>query len=182
MRNLKLYVARHGETPYNEKNLICGISDVPLNENGRYQADVLASQLKNEEIDIIIASPLKRAQETAKIVASKLNKEVMTDNRLHEIDFGIFEGKPGKNEMFCQVKKNHAMSYPQGEKLFQVVQRVYNFLDEIRMKYQNQNVLVVCHGGILRVIHSYFYDMTNEQLFTWLPENCCCQVYENTEK
>lgn len=182
MRNLKLYVARHGETPYNVKNLICGISDVPLNENGRKQADFLADQLKNEDIDMIISSPLKRARETAQIVGQKLNREVIIDQRLHEIDFGVFEGKPGKTDLFQQVKRNHAVSYPQGEKLFQVVQRVYNFLDEIQNLYQDQKILVVCHGGIVRVIHSYFHDMTNEELFTWLPENCCCQIYGDDDK
>ena len=85
---------------------------------------------------------------------------------------------PGKNEDFRYVKKNHAISYPQGEKLFQVVQRVYNFLDEIHQRYQDQTVLVVCHGGIVRIIHSYYHDMSNEELFTWLPENCCFQEYE----
>ena len=62
--------------------------------------------------------------------------------------------------------------------LFQVVHRVYSFLEELENKYPDKNILVVCHGGIVRVIHSYFHDMTNEELMTWLPENCCIQSYE----
>lgn len=182
MRKLKLYVTRHGETSYNVENLICGISDVSLNEKGRKQATVLAERLKNNKIDFIISSPLKRARETASIIADQLNKEIIYDNRLHEINFGIFEGKPGKTEAFRHVKQNHGMSYPQGEKLFQVVQRVYNFLDDIHDRYDDKNILIVCHGGIVRVIHSYFCDMTNEELFTWLPENCCYQFYEYPKK
>ena len=48
----------------------------------------------------------------------------------------------------------------------------------IEQKYPDKNILVVCHGGIVRVIHSYFHDMTNDDLMTWLPENCCIQCYE----
>lgn len=175
---MKLYVTRHGETPYNVENLICGISDIELNDHGKVQARKIAEKLKNENIDIIYASPLKRAKETADIISGEINKNVMIDERLHEIDFGIFEGMPGMTPEFREVKKNHAMRYPQGEKLFEVVQRVYNFLDEVNEKYKDKTLLVVCHGGIVRVIHSYYHDMTNDELFTWLPENCCFQVYE----
>lgn len=175
---MKLYVTRHGETPYNVENRICGISDISLNEHGKKQAQIIGEKLSQYHIDYIIASPLKRAQETANIISHQIKVPVITDERLHEINFGIFEGMPGKNEDFRYVKKNHAIAYPQGEKLFQVVQRVYNFLDEIHETYAKQNVLIVCHGGIVRIIHSYYHDMSNEELFSWLPENCCFQEYE----
>ncbi len=175
---MKLYVTRHGETAYNVENLICGISDIPLNKQGEKQAAKLAEKMKDIPIDVIFSSPLLRAKQTAMIIAEKKKIDIIEDQRLHEIDFGIFEGMPGKTAEFKKVKKNHAVRYPQGEKLFEVVQRVYNFLDEISENHKNQNVLVVCHGGIVRVIHSYFHDMTNEELFTWLPENCCFEVYE----
>ena len=51
-------------------------------------------------------------------------------------------------------------------------------LEELEKNYPDKNILVVCHGGIVRVIHSYFYDMTNKDLMTWLPQNCCIQCYE----
>ena len=51
-------------------------------------------------------------------------------------------------------------------------------VEQLENKYPDKNILVVCHGGIVRVIHSYFHDMTNEELMTWLPENCCIQSYE----
>ena len=175
---MKLYVTRHGETSYNVENRICGVSDIPLNNTGKEQAQKIGEKLLDKKIDVIISSPLQRAQETAKIISKKIKAPIEIDERIHEINFGVFEGMPGKNEDFRYVKKNHAISYPQGEKLFQVVQRVYNFLDEIHQRYQDQTVLVVCHGGIVRIIHSYYHDMSNEELFTWLPENCCFQEYE----
>ena len=175
---MKLYVTRHGETSYNVENRICGVSDILLNKTGKEQAQKIGEKLLDKKIDVIISSPLQRAQETAKIISQKIKAPIEIDERIHEINFGVFEGMPGKNEDFRYVKKNHAISYPQGEKLFQVVQRVYNFLDEIHQRYQDQTVLVVCHGGIVRIIHSYYHDMSNEELFTWLPENCCFQEYE----
>lgn len=175
---MKLYVTRHGETQYNVENRICGISDIELNDKGRKQAREIAEKFVEKNIDIIISSPLKRAKETAAIIADRLDKEIQIDTRLHEIDFGIFEGMPGRTDEFRYVKRHHAMRYPQGEKLFEVVQRVYNFLDEMNEKYKDKTILIVCHGGIVRVIHSYYCDMTNDEIFTWLPENCCFQSYE----
>ena len=99
------------------------------------------------------------------------------DSRIQEINFGKFEGIVN-NEEFQYYKQNHGLHYPGGESLFQVVHRVYSFLEELENKYPDKNILVVCHGGIVRVIHSYFYGMTNEELMTWLPENCCIQCYE----
>ena len=159
---MKLYIVRHGQTGYNIDNKVCGISDVELTSLGKQQAKMASEQLKDISLDMIFASPLQRAHETAKI---------------QEINFGKFEGIVN-NEEFQYYKQNHGLHYPGGESLFQVVHRVYSFLEELENKYPDKNILVVCHGGIVRVIHSYFHDMTNEELMTWLPENCCIQSYE----
>ena len=151
---MKLYVVRHGQTGYNIDNKVCGISDVELTSLGKQQAKMASEQLKDISLDMIFASPLQRAHETAKIINEKYHLNIQIDSRVQEINF------------------------PQGESLFQVVHRVYSFLEELENKYPDKNILVVCHGGIVRVIHSYFHDMTNEELMTWLPENCCIQSYE----
>ena len=66
---MKLYVTRHGETTWNVEWRVSGVTDVELTDRGREQANGLARVLKNEKIDLIIVSPLKRARHTAEIIS-----------------------------------------------------------------------------------------------------------------
>ena len=100
-----------------------------------------------------------------------------TDNRLMEQDYGIYEGVDRKNEDFLRNKKNFAFRYPSGESMMQTAVRVYGLLDEIREKEAGKNVLLVSHGGVCRVIRSYFVDMTNEEYFNY-TQNGALEVYE----
>ena len=161
---MKLYVTRHGQTDYNKDEIILGVTDLPLNETGLAQAAELAENAeKLGDIDIIISSPMKRAFTTAKAVADRCGLEIITEERLREWDYGEYEGKSrfmGRS----------------GESLLQLSHRVYSVLDEIKAKYRDKNVLVVCHGGICRVIETYFNDLTNEEYSNWFMGNC--QVIE----
>lgn len=89
---MKIFVTRHGQTKWNALRKLQGRQDVELNEIGKKQALIVGEKIKNEEIDIIITSPLKRAKETAEIINKKLNVEIVEDNRLIERCYGDFEG------------------------------------------------------------------------------------------
>ncbi len=175
---MKLYVARHGQTEYNAQNRVCGITDLPLTETGLVQAGVLAQQVKSKNIDVIIASPLIRAQQTAKAVGKELGIEIITDSRITEQNYGIFEGVDRKDRDFLANKRQFAVRYPKGESMMQVAARVYPFIDEIKQKYPGKNVLLVCHGGVCRVIKTYFEDMTNEEYFSYSPSNAFLAEYD----
>ena len=69
---MKLYIVRHGQTGYNIDNKVCGISDVELTSLGKQQAKMASEQLKDISLDMIFASPLQRAHETAKIINENL--------------------------------------------------------------------------------------------------------------
>lgn len=171
---MKIYSTRHGQTNYNKDELILGITDIPLNETGIEQAEKLADEIKNiDDIDFIIASPMIRTQLTARTVAEKCGLEIITDNRLREWDYGTYEGKSRFTEGFADDKKEFAVRMGgTGESLFQLCHRVYSFLDEIIEKYRDKNILIVSHGGICRVIETYFNDMTTEQYSNWFMGNC----------
>ena len=94
---MKIYVARHGETSWNARNIICGRTDIPLNERGKEQAMLLAERLAGVSIDRIIASPMIRARQTAETAAEKHGLPIMFDERLIEQNFGIYEGKDRKD-------------------------------------------------------------------------------------
>ncbi|MBQ4465717.1 MAG: histidine phosphatase family protein [Oscillospiraceae bacterium] len=177
---MKLYVTRHGETEWNALDQICGITDIALAPAGIAQAQQLAEECaKAGDIQRIIASPMKRAQMTAGFVAERLSLPVQTDERLREWDYGSFEGKPRLTEGFSDAKAAWGCKMPDGgESVFQIVQRAYNVIDDVKRLYPDENVLLVCHGGICRVIDSYFYDMTTERFMGFFMGNCELRVYE----
>ena len=166
-----LFVARHGQTVWNAQNKVCGITDVELTDAGREQAKELARTLVGKNIDVILSSPLKRAIETSKIVSDICNAPVEIDERLREQDYGIYEGVDRKEEAFLNNKRHFAYKYPNGESMMQVAYRVYGLIDEIKCKYKDKNVLIISHGGVCRIINTYFRDMTNEEFFNYTLKN-----------
>ena len=166
---------RHGETAWNAENRILGSTDIPLNEKGREQARQAAEQMASLDIDVIYTSCLSRAMETGLTVASmQKNCQVFHLECLNENDFGEFEGQDRHSEEYQAEKRNCFKRYPGGESFLDVAARVYPFIKNILSdpSLQDKNVLIVSHGGICRVISSYFRDMENEEFITFAMQNC----------
>ena len=175
---MRIYAARHGQTQWNAENRICGRTELPLTQVGLAQAEQLAHNAVGKGIDLIIASPMLRAQQTAGVVAEKLGVPVQIDDRLIEQDYGIYEGMDRKTQAFLDNKRQFATRHPGGESAMQLAYRVYSLLEEVRAKYPDRTVLLVCHGGIMRVIRTYFEDMTNEAYANYSAENAELAGYE----
>ncbi len=145
-----LYIVRHGQTEKNKAHMLQGRSDVPLNEDGRRQAEALRERFNTEGIsfDLVYTSPLIRAVQTAEILAG--GACMVTDGRLIEMDYGPYEGMDLKNPapevmtFFSDFVHNPA---PEGmEPLQEVVARLGSFLGEIRSEAAEKNVLVSTHA------------------------------------
>ena len=175
---MKLYVARHGETAWNAENKICGRTDLPLTDRGIRQAKALAENMAGIPIERIIASPMIRAQQTAAAVSEVLGIAVQTDARLIEQNFGIFEGKDRKDPGYLANKRMFAYRYPGGESQMDVAHRVYSLIEELKEKYSDESILLVCHGGVCRSVRTYFEDMTNDEYFYFSEENANARMYE----
>lgn len=176
---MKLFVTRHGETTMNAAGLISGRTDVPLTEKGVRQAIETGNNLQGRGIRRIIASPLTRAQHTAKLIAEQIGFDpdwIETDDRLIEQDYGIFEGQVW-NLDFQENKGQFAKCYPGGESQMKVAGRLYPLLDELKA-HGGAPTLLVCHGGIIRVLRTYFEDMTNEEFTSFAMENCAVLEYD----
>ena len=91
---MELYIIRHGETDWNKEKRLQGRSDTELNEYGIELAEITGEALKDVHFDCIYSSPLKRAYKTAEIIRGQRNLEIITDERLREISFGVVEGVP----------------------------------------------------------------------------------------
>ena len=164
-----LYITRHGESQWNVECKVQGATDTPLTERGIEQAHELAQKIKADglKIDEILYSPLSRAADTAHIVAKELGLPLQVEPRLVEQNFGEFEGHewlkhPG---VFHEAKKQFANDYNGGESMLRLGQRIYNLLDEVKSRAESENktFLLVTHGGIARMAHSYFFSETNEE-------------------
>ena len=89
--SLRLYIARHGETDWNVQHKLQGMTDIPLNENGRRQAAALAESLKGVHLDAIYSSTLSRSRDTARTVAGT-SMTVKSLDGLRERNYGHFQG------------------------------------------------------------------------------------------
>jgi len=156
---MKVYLVRHGETDWNRKEIYQGQEDIPLNEKGKKEARNLALTLKGIEISSIYSSDLKRAKETAEIIAKSLGiQTVIYKESLREMNFGEWTGKSvfemEENSALFQLwsKDPWNISPPEGETLKELASRVRKEAEEIFLKHYGQNVLVVTHAGPIKAI------------------------------
>lgn len=159
---IKFYLIRHGETDWNNKKILMGQTDIPLNSLGEKQVEVLASYIKNLDIDIIYTSDLSRARSTAEAIAKKSGKQYIPDERLRECSAGNLEGLtfPEMIELFpdeINLYRLDEISYlpPEGESRIEFIKRVSTFIESLIGKHHNENLALVTHGGVIRALLSY---------------------------
>jgi probable phosphoglycerate mutase len=95
-----------------------------------------------------------------------------------EQNYGIYEGMDRKTPGFLENKRHFAVRYPGGESMMDVAHRIYGLLEDVKRDHAGKNVLLVCHGGVLRLVRSYFEPMTNEEYFHYSPGNADIREYE----
>ena len=175
---MKLYISRHGQTPWNVEDLVCGRADVPLTEVGQQQARLLAESAMDKGIDVILSSPLQRARQTAQAVSDAIGVPIQIDDRLIEMDFGTYDGTSRFGEEFQWVRAQMPTRFPGGESAFDLAFRVYGLLYELREKYAGKTVLLVCHNCVCRMVRSFFVNMTNEEYGNYHAPNAELVEYE----
>lgn len=144
-----LGLLRHGQTDWNIDLRLQGSTDIPLNDTGRAQARLAAATLKREDWDVIIASPLSRAKDTADIVALELGMNVAIVPELIERSFGVAEGLD--HATWRKLYESHQVI--EGlESLEDLRARTVLFLDLIASEYSGQRVLAVSHGAFIRKV------------------------------
>lgn len=150
-----LYCVRHGESAFNAEARIQGQLDVPLSELGFRQSEALAAALKELPIEAVFSSPLTRAFQTARPVAEALGVELFTEDRLKELNAGVFQGRLW-NELAADYPEEAAhwktgdpdFVIPGGESRRQLMQRGREALEAIRRR-EYRRVAVIAHGGVL---------------------------------
>ncbi|MFY9579907.1 MAG: histidine phosphatase family protein [Gaiellaceae bacterium] len=150
-----LILARHGETDWNRDGRFQGHADPPLNDRGREQARALADAVAGERIEAIYASDLRRAHETAQIVAARKGLDVVVDPDLRERDVGEWSGltlSEIEDRFPDELRSFREEGASIGESREALSERVVAAVRRIAEAHPGGQVLVVTHGGALRTL------------------------------
>lgn len=179
---MKIYLVRHGETAWNKFSKIQGQTDVPLNEEGIRLAKISGENMVHIPFDYIISSPLIRAVETAKLITNGRLIPFITDDRIKEISFGLWEGACilEENEVtlnylpFFRNDPFHAPKPPEGETFQDVCKRTGDFFHDLLSNpdYENASILISTHGATGRCLLSHFLQEKEDIWQGGVPKNC----------
>lgn len=175
---VKLFIVRHGKTDWNERGLVQGWTDIPLNETGIRDAEELSKSFDFSVIDICLCSPLTRAKQTAQILVEK--EKIKYFEALKERKLGYLEG--GKTT-FDDIKLlwDYKMNYNENgvESLRDCLARADEVLQNIKEHYDNKSVLLVTHGAFMKALKFNLegYD-ENIDFLTDSPRNTTLYEYE----
>ena len=152
-----LYLARHGETVDNANQILQGQTQGMLNEKGQEQAENLAKSLDGIQIDAVIASDLKRAVDTAEVIAKRRSLPLINTPLLRERDWGSFTGR------FIPDLKD--VQWPDDvESMDAMMERARLFMDWLRRDYSQKTVVAVGHGIINKVIQAVYHNTRTNKI------------------
>ncbi len=151
-----IVLIRHGETDWNRDRRFQGHADIPLNDAGREQMRGLADRLAGARFSVAYTSPLRRASESAALLAGRLGLEVRASDALKEVDVGAWSGLTVKEvearfpEGFARWVEWRCAGWTDGETYEELGSRVVGGLREIAEQHHGERVLAVTHGGPIR--------------------------------
>ena len=172
---MKVYIVRHGEVPHNALKQY-NATDEDLTQLGIEQAKELRNKIKDINFDIIISSPLIRTKHTADILNINNNK-IIYDDRIRERDCGDLSGKPLEVTNREEYWNYYAtIQYGTSENIKEFFNRVYNFLDELKVK-DYKKVLIVAHSGVSKAFSGYFNGIDDGKFLNRGLKNCEIKEY-----
>ena len=158
-KRTRFYLIRHGETDWNKAGRYQGRTNIDLNTEGKEQARLLGERFRFMPLDALYVSPLNRAMETAEQVARTTGVAPMADEHFIEINFGEWEG-----HTIEELSEKYGRAYTDffrepfdhpipGEGSFQkAMERAMEGFHILAERHKGQNVAIISHGGLLRVM------------------------------
>jgi broad specificity phosphatase PhoE len=151
------YFVRHGESEGNAAHVFTGQTDSPLTARGRRQAETVSEELAKVAFDRIVASDLSRTRDTALVIARPRGIPVELVPELREIDVGDQTGKSfDETRGLPNWNDDGFVSWPGGETLDQVLARTRRAIERLTRESPGKTILIVGHGGVNRILLSYF--------------------------
>ena len=162
MKETEIILIRHGETEWNSQKRMQGHSNSDLTEVGRGQIQALGELMKNVSFDHIYSSDSLRTRQTAEAITQYSGHTLQFDQRIREKNLGVFEGltsteakerHPEVYRLFKTAGANYVID--EGESTQQLLERALEFIEEIRLRHPQERVVMVTHGGVVRVLMKY---------------------------
>ena len=186
----KIILVRHGQTEWNRVERFRGRVDIPLNEAGLRQAKITGERIKkNWKPVAIYTSPLKRAIQTAQQIAQPLGLEIKPAEGLIDINYGKWQGLTPQTArtLWPELVANwydhpESVQIPDGESLKQVRDRAMAALIEICKSHADEQIVLVSHTVINRLILLGVLDLGNERFWHLHQEPCAINLIELSEK
>ena len=172
-----IYLVRHGQTAWNKEEIFRGRTDIPLDEAGLKQAELVGQYFKGMEIQAIYSSSLSRAWQTAQKVAQFHDLKVQPLQGIIDMSFGNWEGRPHQeiqesdsNTYRQWVETPHLVRLPGGESLDDVRVRAMAAVEELIRNHPGKTLILVTHRvvnkvlicGILSLDNSHFWQITQD--------------------
>ena len=157
---MSFYILRHGDKEKGEfRNPDLPLNDQPISELGQGQACALVHFFAEREIAHIYVSAYQRTGQTIAYVAEQFGLTPVVDERLNEINIGLFEGATLEEvqekfpaEWQAYRERRSDFRFPQGETGGEAQKRAVEFLEEKRILHGDENVIAVCHDGLIRAL------------------------------
>lgn len=173
-----LFLVRHGRTEANARNLLQGRLDPPLDATGHRQAEAMAERIG--AVDEVIASPLVRAQETARYFAAMSDVEIRTEDRWVELAYGEYEGVPVGEvppEVWQSWRTNEEFATPGGESFGALNARVRAACEELLERLEGRDIVVVSHVSPIKSAVSWALGTSMEIMFNChLSQASLCRI------
>ena len=174
-----LILIRHGQTDWNVEGRWQGQADPPLNERGRGQAYLVSLELElaQQKMTTLYSSDLRRAMETAQIIGTALELQVVPDPRLREINLGLWQGM-----LSTDIRQEYTRAFhswyaspqdvcpPGGEGLGSLASRVLQVTNEIMQQHPGETVGIVAHEFPIAVILCRAVNMDLGHLREMIPQ------------
>lgn len=179
-RDIRLYLARHGQIHGYEKRIICGFTDNPLTDIGLMQMERLSERLKLSNIAAIYSSDLQRSYLGAQIIGRDHDAMIFKLNELRELNFGAWEGlsiSEVRERFPEEMEKRHSdiINYKitGAETVHDFSKRIIKCFDSILNSNHGKDILIIAHGGVNRIILCYILGIEFSRLFN-IEQNYGC--------
>jgi alpha-ribazole phosphatase len=156
---LRLYLIRHGEIEPAAMGNLIGQTDVSLSERGVEQARRLAEKLSSVQLDAVYSSDLRRAYQTAEIIAERNQVRPQPSAAWREINMGVWEGRTlsalndeTPERVALLFDDPASFEYPSGESFEDFTTRIQGALDQLLRTHPNGEIALVTHGGVCRAV------------------------------
>ena len=178
MKETEIILIRHGETEWNSQLRMQGHSNSALSAVGRGQIQALGEWMKNVSFEHIYSSDSLRARQTAEAITQYSGDTLQFDQRIREKNLGVFEGLTSieareRHPEIYRLFKTGGANYviDEGESTQQVLDRALEFIEEIRLRHPEQRVVMVTHGGVVRVLMKHTLGLSLDAPTSFLIKN-----------